>query len=481
MRVGLSNHCVKVSSGFILRSYPIQTPVHGGTGIMHKCSRLLGLLLGIFAVHPSIDAKSRVTRYDAVPGEYVLKIKSNALRGDDRVFDRIASRASITMGVRAPVGFRRFLTSRDFATFVIPGVDRAEAIQQLQNDPEVAYAEPNYIYRIVGARDLPTDPQFSGLWGLNNVGQKDSAGQVGNAGSDIHVTPVWNEGVVGSRSIKVAVIDTGVDDTHPDLKVNVDAENGYNFVTGSPVGRDDHNHGTHCAGTIGAAANNGIGVVGVNWNVTIIPIKFLDAQGSGTLENAVQSIQYATRLKVHVMSNSWGGGGYTQSLFDAIDEARKAGIVFVAAAGNESNNNDSRATYPAGYQLDNVISVAAVDNQDKIANFSNYGARTVHVAAPGVKILSTLKGGKYGIMSGTSMATPHVSGIAALLLSANPSMSYAEIKDLLIRSSDPVKGLTKKVLARGRVNVYNALHRIFPASSSAESDHLDQEISALVR
>jgi subtilisin family serine protease len=193
-----------------------------------------------------------------------------------------------------------------------------------------------------------------------------------------------------------------VDDTHPDLKVNVDAASGYNFVTNKPLGRDDHNHGTHCAGTIGAAANNGLGVVGVTWNVTIIPIKFLDAQGSGTLENAVQSIQYATRLRVHVMSNSWGGGGYTQSLYDAIDEARKAGILFVAAAGNESNNNDDRPSYPAGYSLDNVISVAAVDNQDKIASFSNHGARTVHVAAPGVKILSTVKGGGYGVMSGTS-------------------------------------------------------------------------------
>lgn len=433
--------------------------------------RLFAILLGLVVVQSSVSAKTTGSSREplAVEGEYVLRLNASAVRSGEASFERVADRVASGLGSRAPVFFRKFLTSREFATFRLPGLGRSEAIARLQADPEVAYAEPNYIFHAVGSNTVPSDPQFGGLWGMKNTGQKDAAGQTGKPGSDIHVTRVWEEGVTGSRSIKVAVIDTGVDDTHPDLKVNVDAASGYNFVTNSPLGRDDHNHGTHCAGTIGAAANNGIGVAGVNWNVTIIPIKFLDAQGSGTLEDAVQSIQYATRLRVHVMSNSWGGGGYTQSLHDAIDEARKAGILFVAAAGNESNNNDDRPTYPAGYALENVISVAAVDNQDKIASFSNFGLRSVHVAAPGVKILSTLKGGGYGVMSGTSMATPHVSGIAALLLSANPSMTHAEIKDVLIRSSDPVKGLSKKVISKGRVNVYNALHRIFPVSSTPDA------------
>ena len=414
--------------------------------------------------------KSSRAGYEARPGEWVVKLHSSKGPG---AFERIAERIARKMGLKTPVGFRRFMTSDEFATFVI-GASTGKAAESLfRQDPEVAYAEPNYLFRALGKLErtpvdaipddaIPDDAQFSALWGMRNVGQTDAAGQAGQAGSDIHVTPIWAEGITGSRSIRVAVIDTGIDGNHPDLKANVDVASGYDFANHIAGGADDHNHGSHCAGTIGALANNGVGVAGVNWNVTLIPVKFLDAQGSGTLENAVQAIQYATRLKVNIMSNSWGGGPFTQSLYDAIDEARKQGILFVAAAGNDSNNNDSRATYPAGYALDNVLSVAATDNRDRLAGFSNYGARTVHVAAPGVKILSTLKGGGYGAMSGTSMATPHVAGMAALLLSSDPSLSYGQIKDLLIRSSDPVRALSRKVISRGRVNIYNAIHRIFP-------------------
>lgn len=170
------------------------------------------------------------------------------------------------------------------------------------------------------------------------------------------------------------------------------------------------------------------------------------------------------------MSNSWGGGPYTQSLFDVIKLASDKGILFIAAAGNDGNDNDANASYPASYQLDNIISVAATDNRDQLASFSNYGRTKVHVAAPGVKILSTVKGNDYALMSGTSMATPHVSGIAALLLSTNPSYTVAQVKDILIRSSDKVRGLSRKVVARGRVNVYNAIHGIEPADNTPDEN-----------
>jgi hypothetical protein len=421
----------------------------------------------IISVAFSSPALSAQRTFKSRPGEWVVRIKSSKIEG---AFERIADRLGRSLGNKQSVRVRKFITSAEFATMIIAGQDASRTRLALQRDPEVAYAEPNYLYHALGKMDsVPNDAQFNALWGMKNTGQADAAGQLGTEGSDIHVSPVWAEGITGSRSIKVAVIDTGIDGVHPDLKANVDVENGFDFVNQTAGGADDHNHGTHCAGTIGALANNGVGVAGVNWNVTLIPVKFLDSRGSGTLENAVQSIQYATKLKVNIMSNSWGGGPFTQALYDAIEDAKKQGILFVAAAGNDSNNNDSRATYPAGYELDNVLSVAATDNRDRLAGFSNHGARTVHVAAPGVKILSTLKGGGYGAMSGTSMATPHVAGIAALILSTDPSLGYSQLKDLIIRSSDPVRGLSRKVISKGRVNVYNAIHRIFPVSEGPDS------------
>jgi thermitase len=417
--------------------------------------------------------------YPVRAGEFVVRIRSEALKNGSDPFQEVSNRLGRLLGLKAPVAVARFSTSDDFATFRVPGMPSKEVLAALRQDPAVSYAEPNYVFKALGSRDQnPNDAQFGALWGLKNVGQADAAGQVGKAGSDIRVVPVWNEGITGSKRVRVAVIDTGVDYTHPDLKDNMDAASGFNFVSNTPDARDDHNHGTHCAGTIGGVGNNGVGVTGVNWNVTIIPIKFLDANGSGSLAGAVQSIQHATKLGVDIMSNSWGGGPFTQSLYDVIMEARNKGILFVAAAGNDSNDNDARASYPASYQIDNVVSVAATDNQDKLASFSNYGRRVVHVAAPGVKILSTLKNGGYGAFSGTSMATPHVAGIAALLRSANPSLNYAQLKDLLIRSSDKVRALSRKSISGGRVNVYNAIHGIFPVDEApAENAWKDVPVS----
>ncbi|MBI4925823.1 MAG: S8 family serine peptidase, partial [Bdellovibrio sp.] len=345
----------------------------------------------------------------------------------------------------------------------------------------------------------PNDLDFSKLWGLYNTGQKDSAGQIGVPGSDIGVLPLWDQGLLGSHDIIVAVIDTGVQWDHPDLKENiyvnpgeiagngkdddgngfVDDVSGWNFITKQGNSQDDNGHGTHVSGTIGALGNNETGVVGVNWHVSILPIKFLSESGSGTLEDAVEAIRYATKMKAKIMSNSWGGGGFSQAMLDTIVEARNAGILFVAAAGNSATDNDSTPMYPASYSAENVIAVAATDNQDKLADFSCFGKKTVHVAAPGVNIYSTLKGSSYDTYSGTSMATPHISGIAALLWSANPDWTFDVIKQRLIQTSTPIRALKSKVTARGRVNIFNAYYNIIPPNDEPGENEWFTEDRAL--
>ncbi|MBI2605967.1 MAG: S8 family serine peptidase [Deltaproteobacteria bacterium] len=351
----------------------------------------------------------------------------------------------------------------------------------------VEYAEPNWIYRAFGSASddqvVPNDANFKLDWGLYNFGQRDSKGQEGTVGSDIGTTKAWKLGT-GSKDIVVAVIDTGVDYTHEELKDNifantkevagngkdddgngfVDDVRGWNFQGKNNDPMDDNRHGTHVSGTIGAKGNNAIGTAGVNWDVRIVPLKFLSSQGSGTLTDAVEAIKYATKLKVNVMSNSWGGGGYSQTMFDAIKDAQAKGILFVAAAGNEKNDNDARASYPASYRLDNVISVAASDNRDVMASFSNYGAKSVHLSAPGVNVYSTVPAanGGYATFSGTSMACPHVAGASALLWSLNKGWTYKQVKERLLATVDPVRGLKSKTVSGGRLNVYNAIMNITP-------------------
>lgn len=378
-------------------------------------------------------------------------------------------------------------------------------ISQLRSNPMVRYAEPNFIYRTLlapGENPLGTltnDPDFAKQWDMVNTGQTvcnpDPNGgpcinEAGVKDADINVKPLWDAGITGSKNIVVAVIDTGIDYNHPDLKDNiwtnpdeiagngVDDDNngviddihGASFVTSTPSGNplDDNNHGTHCSGTIGAKGNDGVGITGVNWNVTLMGVKFLSASGSGSLDGALNSIKYATKMGAKIMSNSWGGGGYSQALKDAIAEAEAQGILFVAAAGNDGEDNDSTDTYPANYDVPNVLSVAATNNQDKIAWFSNYGKAKVQVAAPGVAVYSTTKQGGYASYSGTSMACPHISGMAALLWSTNSAYSYQDIKDLLVKTSDPVRKLKNKVAAKGRADTNNAYTNFVPPTNEPD-------------
>jgi subtilisin family serine protease len=361
-----------------------------------------------------------------------------------------------------------------------------ELLARLRANPDVEFVEPNYIIRLSAA---PNDPYFGNLWGLFNIGQDD--GGVGVAGADVDATPAWDVST-GSRANVVGVVDTGVDYSHPDLAANMwtapsafsvtigglvincaAGTHGFNAITNSCNPMDDNNHGTHVAGTIGAVGNNGVGVVGVNWRASIMALKFLDASGSGTLANAIKAIEFAVQAKavlgtsianVRVLSNSWSGDGFSQSLLNQINRSNTADMLFVAAAGNASVNIDTSPTYPAAFSAPNIIAVAATNNLDQRAWFSNYGAATVHLGAPGVAILSTTVNNNYAAFNGTSMATPHVSGTAALVLSAC-SLTTAGLKAAILNAVDPIPAMAGITTTGGRLNVNNAIRACAPSSA----------------
>ncbi|MGZ3694194.1 MAG: S8 family peptidase, partial [Bdellovibrionota bacterium] len=442
---------------------------------------------------------TQLAQHERMPGEVIVKLSAagkSAMRIQS--MDALLNSSGLTIS-----GMNVFETNNSFYKVKLArDSDTAAFLEAATHNPSIEYAEPNYIMHVLGTRDsevIPNDADFNKLWGMKNVGQKDSEGTTGLVGADIGATKAWAT-TTGNKDIVVAVIDTGVDYTHPDLKDNifvntkeipgngidddgngfVDDVHGWNFAgvsTNDPM--DDNEHGTHVSGTIGAKGNDGVGVAGVNWTTSILPVKFLTGAGSGTLEDAVKAIQYATLMHANVMSNSWGGGGYTQSMYDAIVAAKNAGSLFVAAAGNDSQNADSTPHYPAGYQVDNVISVAATTNLDTLASFSTYGKRTVHIAAPGHKIYSSIPGGKYDSFSGTSMATPHVSGAAALVWGMDTHQTYAQVKERLLASRDFIPTLSRKVASSGRLNVYNAVNGIYPPSPEpAESAWKDFAMTA---
>lgn len=462
-----------------------------------------GIFLGSnFDAH-SDKAKyeSLLTQHERAPGELIVRLSKSGMASVG--VQSVDSILSTRVGIRSVEAFE---TNNEFYLVKLNSdKDAALFMEEMVSNPSVQYAEPNYILKALGGRDstsaevVPNDAEFSKLWGLKNVGQKDPDGeQDGKAGADIGATKAWAT-TTGNRAILVAVIDTGVDYSHQDLINNiysnpgesgngkesnridddgngfVDDFHGWNFAgvsTNDPM--DDNDHGTHVSGTIGGMGNNGLGVAGVNWETSILPVKFLSGSGSGTLADAVKAIQYSTLMSARVMNNSWGGGGFTQSMFDAITAAKNKGLLFVAAAGNDSTNSDSSPHYPAGYQIDNVIAVAATTNTDSLADFSTYGKRTVHIAAPGHKILSTIPVNQYDTFSGTSMATPHVTGAAALLWGTDTHMTMSQVKERLLKSRDYIAPLARKIASSGRLNIYNAINGIYPPSPEpSESDWRD--------
>lgn len=365
------------------------------------------------------------------------------------------------------------LLSGRLAKFKISGMSTKEAIARLKSHQAIEYVEPDYRVSIA---TTPNDPRFGDLWGLNNEGQTG-----GVADADIDAPEAWSIST-GSRDVVVGVIDTGVDYSHADLLANawvnpgeiagdgidndgngfVDDVHGINAITNSGDPMDDQGHGTHVSGTIGASGNNNEGVVGVNHDVSIAGCKFLDASGSGSTSDAIKCIDYMVELKnsgvnLRVLNNSWGGGGFSQALADAITASEDADILFVAAAGNDAVDNDVNPHYPSNYENDSVLSIASTDSSDNMSSFSQWGLESVDMGAPGSAILSTIPGGGYATYSGTSMATPHVAGVAALVLSVNPDLTTVELKELLMSSGDANTALAGKTVAGTRLNANQAL------------------------
>jgi subtilisin family serine protease len=336
------------------------------------------------------------------------------------------------------------------------GQSAAAAERALESADGVLYAEPNAIRR---AFLRPNDPYFAQLWGLENSGQA-IRGVTGTSDADIDATDAWDPGVAGETI--VAVIDSGVDAGHPDLAPNLLP--GHDYVAGDEDPADENGHGTHVAGTIAAERGNGVGVAGIADNAAkVLPLRVLDGAGSGRVSDVIQAYGYAFQHGAKVVNLSLGSTTSSRAERDAI--AGFPTMLFVAAAGNGGadgvgDDNDTAPEYPCAYVLPNVLCVAASDNRDQLAPFSNYGAMSVDLAAPGVSIASTWPGGGYSWSSGTSMATPHVSGAAALLWSAAPSAQPIDISSAILAGVDVRPAFTDRTVSGGRLNVMRSLRQV---------------------
>jgi len=414
-----------------------------------------------------------VSEDDVVPNEILVKFKKGTSETG-----RANALARISGSVKEHVLTKVMERFGDEGVYLVhTPIQALEAISKAKG-LEVEYAEPNFIYH----HDAVSNDTYytnGSLWGMSGDGTS-PANQYG-----IQAGEAWTAGKTGSSSVFVGIIDEGAMYNHEDLAANfgnpkeiagnkkdddgngyVDDVNGWDFVNNESTTFDgtDDDHGTHVAGTIGAIGGNGKGVAGVNWSVKMISAKFLGTNG-GTTANAIKAVDYITGLKnsglnIVASNNSWGGGGFSQALKDAIDRAQAADILFIAAAGNDGLNNDATLSYPSGYASDNIIAVASITSTGGLSSFSNYGASTVDIGAPGSGIYSTLpvrSKGKvasgYGSYSGTSMATPHVTGGVALYKSTHSAATYSQIKSAILSAAVPTSSLTGKCVTGGRLNV----------------------------
>jgi len=346
-------------------------------------------------------ASAGAKRSDAVPAagcgadRWILQLTSKTLAGVSRVADT----ALLLSGAPFRLEVVRGLGMAGQILVETPGVASDLVEAWFGTHPSLATFGSD---RILTLDAMPDDPDLADLWGMHNTGQTN-----GTPDADVDAPEAWNI-ATGSSDIVVGIIDTGVDYTHPDLAANiwtndgevagngldddgngfVDDVHGYDFVNDDGDPMDDNRHGTHVAGTIAAVGDNGVGVAGLNWSSSIMALKFLNSGGWGFTSDAVRALNYATMMRtdygvnVRLTSNSWGGGVYVQALYDAIAASGEAGMLFIAAAGNRSSDNDAQPFYPSAYDLDNVIAVAATDHNDDLAAFSCYGATTVDLAAP---------------------------------------------------------------------------------------------------
>ena len=436
--------------------------------------KLSALSLAFIPALANASVEISATSHDAYKDDSLIIVykKESTLSNRRAVRNLVLAKISDKNNDEVDDKYSNILNGR-MAKYELDKMSVKDALAKIRSNPAVLYAEPDYI---VKANVMPDDTSFSELWGLHNTGQ---TGGVDDA--DIDAPEAWDIST-GDKGVVVGVIDTGVDYTHPDLVANawvnpgeiagdgidndgngyIDDVYGIDAISGSGDPMDDNGHGTHVAGTIGASGNNGLGVVGVNHDVAIAGCKFLSASGSGSTSDAIECIDYMVDLKnsgvnLRVLNNSWGGGGYSQALADAITASEQADILFVAAAGNSAVDNDVNDSYPSGYDHESILAVASTTSSDTMSSFSQWGLTTVDMGAPGSAILSTIPGGGYDSFSGTSMATPHVAGAAALVLSVNSELTAIELKSLLMDSGDDNAELAGKTVSGKRLNVHTAL------------------------
>lgn len=405
---------------------------------------------------------------DAVPGQLVVGFTPTST---DRQQQKAVDKVGATIEDR--------IDSIDGALVSVDPEETDAVAEELARQRAVDYVEPNYTLH---ASRLPNDRMFGEQWGLRNVGQYG-----GKAGADVHATDAWD--VTTGANVTVAVVDTGVDYAHPDLAANswsnpadppngvdddhngfVDDVHGVDFVDEDANPADDAGHGSHVAGIIGAKGNNLTGVAGVNWDVKLMALKFLDADGEGNTADAANAIDYAVSHGARVINASWGGPAFSQALYQAVRRAGDKGVEFVAAAGNDGRNADVKPDYPAAFDLPNMISVAATDATDRLVDFSNFGATSVDLAAPGDDIDSTVPAATdasgYASFSGTSMATPFVTGAIALYLSKYPQATGDQARTAVLQSVDKLSGLAGKVATGGRLDIAKALGASAPNTAA---------------
>lgn len=324
------------------------------------------------------------------------------------------------------------------------GLSVAEALEIYRLDPRVAYAEPNYYRRI---NLIPNDVLYGQLWAMPKIKAPEA----------------WDINVDCS-TVLVAVIDTGADYAHPDLAGSIDSGLGWNFIAGdgNPVDRDGH--GTHVTGTLAAVGDNAVGVTGVCWSARVMVLKAFDDFGVGRVSDIVDAMNYARLNGARIVNASYTGTTFSLAERDAIDLLNAAGILLAASAGNNGEDNDRVPSYPASYPIGNIIAVAATRQDDTLAVFSNYGAASVHVAAPGSLILSTfpfeLDPAGYRTKFGTSMAAPHVSGLAALVWAQDPGLTPLQARARILDGVDRLAGLSGKVFTSGRINAFNSIRGV---------------------
>jgi subtilisin family serine protease len=389
---------------------------------------VLVLAAGVVAAAASAESRTRATHH--VPGELIVRFKPDVAS---------AGRAAAVGAAGGSVV--RSLALRGTALVELqPGEDVTAAASRFERRPEVVSAQPNFAYH---AAVTPSDSYFDRLWGMNSI-----------------AAPAAWELATGSSAARVAIVDTGVEYDHPDLAANA-ATPGWDFYARDSDPRDENGHGTHVAGTIGANGNNGLGVAGVNWRVGLLPVRVLGPTGSGSTATITDGFKYAAEHGARVVNASLGGMSYDPVMVAAIAAAPET--LFVVAAGNGGrdgigdDNDVNLPVYPCNYTLPNVVCVAATDATDSLATFSNFGATSVDLAAPGVGIWSTYAGGGYQALRGTSMAAPHVAGVAALMLARNPAATTSDLRAALLASVDPLAPLHGKVATSGRLNAHKAL------------------------